>query len=58
MILETTDHVAGTFNPPDEGALERERRQFTDFYQHFAREFLGVHPRESRPADDAVVSPG
>ena len=38
MIFETADHILGTFDPPDEGALERERRQFRDLYRHFARD--------------------
>ena len=54
MVLETTDHIAGTCNLPDEGALERERRQFTDFYQHFAREFLGTHPHDDTPLPDSA----
>jgi hypothetical protein len=54
MLLETTDHILGTLELPDEGALDRERKQFQELYRHFARDLVGKVSKSRQSDQDST----
>ena len=56
MLLETIDHILGTLELPDEGSLERERKQFQELYRHFARDLVGKGFKSRQSDQDSTCN--